>query len=200
MLEQLLQGGWALNQSSGERIANLRDVEVLSEAARSADMSIVRPHIAKAIRILRGAGITLTDRRAVKMQKLIAAAATMAGRETPTEADLWPIVLVVPTREQQAIGRDCLRELLSATENPTLPVAAEEASMGPLARGTRVTVAAREILSKPPDGNDLDERRGWRLKLEGVAREIDAGFTPEQMPSELVELRVQIIEMLGQLS
>src|SRR6266850_2158753 len=65
MLEQLLQGGWALNQSSGERIANLRDVEVLSEAARSADMSIVRPHIAKAIRILRGAGITLTDRRAV---------------------------------------------------------------------------------------------------------------------------------------
>jgi len=35
------------------------DVEVLAEAARFADMSIVRPHIAKAIRILRGAGNAL---------------------------------------------------------------------------------------------------------------------------------------------
>src|SRR6266404_321173 len=199
MLEQLLQGGWALNQSSGLRKASLRDIEVLAESARFADMSIVRPHIAKAIRILRGAGITLADRRAVKMQKLVAAAATMAGRETPTEADLWPIVFVVPTRAQQALGRDCLRELLTLTENPTLPVAAKEASMGALGRATRVGRAAREILSKRPDGSALDEQSGWRLKLEGVAREIDAGFMPERMPPELVELRVQIIEMLGQL-
>src|SRR5258705_325255 len=56
MLEQLLQGGWALNQSSGQRKASLRDIEVLAEAARFADMSIARPHIAKAIRILRGVG------------------------------------------------------------------------------------------------------------------------------------------------
>jgi MoxR-like ATPase len=198
MLEQLLEGGWALNRSSGERSASLSDIEVLTAAARAADMSNVRPQIAKAIRTLRGAGITLTDRRAVKAQKLIAAAATMAGRERPTEADLWPIVFVVPTREQQALGRDCLRELLSRTENPTLPVASEEASMGPLARANRVAQAARQILSKRPDGNDPDQRRAWRLKLEGVAREIDAGFTPEQMPTELVELRVQIIEILGQ--
>jgi len=127
-------------------------------------------------------------------------AATMAGRERPSEADLWPLVFAVPTREQQALARDCLRDLLSRTENSTLPVAAEEASMGPLARATRVALAARQILNKQPDENDLEQRRSWRLKLEGVAREIDAGFTPDQMPQDLIELRVQIIAILGQSS
>jgi MoxR-like ATPase len=197
MLEQLLEGGWSLNRSQNEKSASLNDIEILAAEARAADMSIVRPHIAKAIRTLRGAGITLTDRRAVKAQKLIAAAALLAGREKPTEADLWPIVFTLPTREQQALGRDSLRELLAATENRALPTAAEEASLGPLARATRVAEAARQILSRRPPGNVPEEDRAWRLQLEGVAREIDASFTADQMPPELIELRVQIIDVLG---
>jgi MoxR-like ATPase len=198
MLEQLLESGWSLNQSAVLPTAGLNDIEVLTVAARQADMSGVRQHIAQAIRTLRGAGITLTDRRAVRAQKLIAAAALMAGRDKPTEADLWPLIFVLPTREQQSLGRECLRDLLSATENATLPVAAEEASLGPLARATRVAQAARQILSARPSNGDAEQNRGWRLQLEGVAREIDAGFTPEQMPNELIELRIQIIEVLGQ--
>jgi len=52
MLEELLEGGWALNRTSNKRSASLRDIEVLAESARAADMSPVRPQIAKAIRIL----------------------------------------------------------------------------------------------------------------------------------------------------
>ena len=200
MLEQLLESGWSLNQSPGSPTAGLNDIEVLTAATRKADMSGVRQHIAQAIRTLRGAGINLTDRRAVRAQKLIAAAALMAGRDKPTEADLWPLIFVLPTREQQSLGRDSLRDLLSATENATLPVAAEEASLGPLARATRVAQAARQILEARPANSDGEQDRAWRLQLEGIAREIDAGFTPEQMPAELIELRVRIIEVLGQSS
>ena len=198
MLEQLLESGWSLNQSQVLLTAGLNDIEVLTVAARKADMSGVRQRIAQALRTLRGAGISLTDRRAVRAQKLIAAAALMAGRDKPTEADLWPLIFVLPTREQQSLGRDTLRDLLSATENATLPVAAEEASLGPLARATRVAQAARQILGSRPSNGDREQNRGWRLQLEGVAREIDAGFTPEQMPNELIELRIRIIEVLGQ--
>ena len=200
MLEQLLESGWSLNQSPGLPHASLNDIEVLTVGARKADMSGVRQRIAQALRTLRGAGISLTDRRAVRAQKLIAAAALMAGRDKPTEADLWPLIFVLPTREQQSLGRDSLRDLLSATENPTLPVAAEEASLGPLARATRVAQAAREILGARPVNSDGEQNRAWRLQLEGIAREIDAGFTPEHMPAELIELRVRIIEVLGQSS
>jgi len=200
MLEQLLENGWSLNQSTDLLTAGLNDIEVLTGAARKADMSGVRQQIAQAIRTLRGVGITLTDRRAVRAQKLIAAAALMAGRDKPTEADLWPLIFVLPTREQQSLGRDSLRELLSATENATLPVAAEEASLGPLARATRVAQAARQILGVRPGNDDSEQNRAWRLQLEGVAREIDAGFTADRMPTELIELRVRIIEVLGQSS
>ena len=200
MLEQLLENGWSLNQSTDLLTAGLNDIEVLTGAARKADMSGVRQQIAQAIRTLRGVGITLTDRRAVRAQKLIAAAALMAGRDKPTEADLWPLIFVLPTREQQSLGRDSLRELLSATENATLPVAAEEASLGPLARATRVAQAARQILGARPGNGDSEQNRAWRLQLEGVAREIDAGFTADRMPTELIELRVRIIEVLGQSS
>ena len=198
MLEQLLESGWSLNQSPGLPTAGLNDIELLTVATRKADMSGVRQLIAQALRTLRSAGISLTDRRAVRAQKLIAAAALMAGRDKPTEADLWPLIFVLPTREQQSLGRDSLRELLSATENATLPVAAEEASLGPLARATRVAQAARQVLNARPANTDGEQNQAWRLQLEGIAREIDAGFTPEQMPAELVELRVRIIEVLGQ--
>lgn len=200
MLEQLLESGWSLNQSPDLPPAGLNDIEVLTVATRKADMSGVRQQIGQAIRTLRKAGITLTDRRAVRAQKLIAAAALMAGREKPTESDLWPLIFVLPTREQQSLGRDSLRDLLSATENVTLPVAAEEASLGPIARAGRVAQAARHILSAWSGNGDAEQTRVWRLQLEGIAREIDAGFTPEQMPTELIELRVQIIEVLGQSS
>lgn len=200
MLEQLLESGWSLNQSQEPLTAGLNDIEVLTNAVRKADLSGVRQRIAQAIRTLRGTGISLTDRRAVRAQKLIAGAAVMAGRDNPTAADLWPLIFVLPTREQQSLGRDCLRDLLSATENATLPVAAEEASLGPLARATRVAQAAREVLAARTNNGDAEQHRAWRLQLEGIARDIDAGFTPEQMPAELVELRVRIIEVLGQSS
>lgn len=200
MLEQLLEQGWSLNQSQDLPTAGLNDIEVLTVAARKADMSGVRQRIAQAIRTLRAAGITLTDRRAVRAQKLIAAAALMAGRDKPTEADLWPLIFVLPTREQQSLGRDSLRDLLSATENATLPVAAEEASLGPIARATRVAQGGRQILEARPVNGDAEQERAWRLQLEGIAREIDAGFVPEKMPADLIELRVRIIEVLGQSS
>jgi MoxR-like ATPase len=198
MLERLLEGGWSLGHEATGRWASISDIDALAEAARGADMSGVRPQLGKAIRILRGAGITLTDRRAVKAQKLIAAAAVLADRERPTEADLWPVVFVVPTHEQQALARDCLREMLSSTENRALPAAAEEASRGPLARAARIAEAARQILDERPVAGDHSASRSWRLRLEGVAREIDAGFTPEQMPQELIEVRIRIIDLLGQ--
>lgn len=199
MLERLLEGGWSLGHEPAGRWASMSDVDVLAGAARAADMSGVRPQLGRAIRILRGAGITLTDRRSVKAQKLIAAAAMLAGRERPTEADLWPIIFVVPTHEQQALARDCLRELLSSTENASLPSAAEEASRGPLARAARIAQAARQILEERPATENPSALRDWRLRLEGVAREMDAGFTPEQMPQELIEVRVRIIDQLGQI-
>jgi MoxR-like ATPase len=193
-LEELLEGGWRIAQTEEavpEPPVCVKAFDALAAAARAADLSRVRPHLAHAIRVLRGAGVLLSDRRAVRAQRLVAAAAVLAGRARPTDADLWPLVLAVPTREQQAIARECLHDVLIQTENAALPAAAEEASLGPLARAARIATAGREALSDMPE--DLDD---WRLRLEGIVREIDAGFAPESMPTDLAEVRSRIVAVL----
>jgi len=199
-LEELLEGGWAISRCNGRApraAAGVGDVETVSAAARDADLTWVRPHLAHALRLLRGAGIVLSDRRAVKSQRLVAAAAALAGRTRPTDADLWPLVLVVPTREQQSLARECLGGVLAQSENTTLPAAAEEASRGPLARATRIAAAGREALRlRPADAEQVED---WCLRLEGIAREIDAGFAPEAMPLDLAEVRAGIVAALREL-
>jgi hypothetical protein len=86
-------------------------MEVLDRlrAARArCDLDGVRPLIGAGVRRLRSAGIQLSDRRAVRSQALVAAAAALDGRRRATAADLWPLPLVVPTAEGQPVARGAL--------------------------------------------------------------------------------------------
>lgn len=195
-LESLLEGGWSLGQSGGsDAQASVEDLDRLAEAARAVDVSAVRAELAACVRILRGAGIALSDRRAVKVQRLVAAAAALDGRRAASGADLWPIVYAVPQREEQDEARTLLRERLASARSGALSAAAEDASNGPEARATRITAIARALLGDLP--TDESERRSWRLKLEGVAREIDAGFAPGALPAELSAVRGEVARAIG---
>jgi MoxR-like ATPase len=200
LLEDLLEGGWTLQAADAARDASMDDVSVLAATAAAMDMSRARPHLAHALRLLRAAGIHLTDRRSVKSQRLIAAAAALAGRAQPTEADLWPLVFIVPTREEQATAREALADVLARTENAALSAAAEEASAGPLVRASRLVASGKETLAARPASEDADATENWRLKLEGIVREIDAGFAPEAMPAALAEVRGQIAVVVSEAS
>lgn len=197
-LEELLDGGWRISGAGADGSAplELADLDALAGSVGGADMTLARPHLAHAIRLLRGAGVLLSDRRAVRCQRLVAAAAVLAGRSRPTDADLWPLVLAVPTREQQAIARECLHDLLGQTANDALPAAAEEASLGALARAARIAAAGREALAARPA--NAEELPDWRLRLEGVVREVDAGFAPETLPPDLADVRSRIVAVLGE--
>ncbi|MBI2395986.1 MAG: AAA family ATPase [Deltaproteobacteria bacterium] len=196
-LEELLEGGWTLASTKPAARASLVQLDLLAEAARRADMTTVRPQLAQAVRLLRRAGISLSDRRVVKVQQLVAAAGVLAGRAAPSEADLWPIVTAVPTREAQALARDVLRDLLARTDNAALSVAAAETSLGPLARARQVEEAARALFEAKPSSDDRQATEAWRLRLEGIARTIDAGFAADALPESLGALRARVVELLG---
>ncbi|MBL8955030.1 MAG: AAA family ATPase [Myxococcaceae bacterium] len=196
-LEELLGGGWSLEKQQLEQHATLAELALLADAVKTVDVTHVRGSLAHCVRLLRQAGIQLTDRRVVRVQRLVAAAAILAGRDRATEADLWPILYALPTADAQALGRDVLGDVLRASENAALPAAAEEASLGPLARAHRLAGAAGELLDAPPEEADVMATQAWRLKLEGVAREMDAGFPPEQLPENLKTLRQRISDAVG---
>jgi MoxR-like ATPase len=192
LLEELLEGGWRIDVARDVPAASIAQLDELAAAARECDLTAVRPRLAEAVRALRGAGVALTDRRVVKLQRLIAAAAALDGRTVASDADLWPIVYAVPTVEAQAQAREVLRSLLAASANATLAAAALEASQSPATRAARLVEAAQTLLAATPD-----EPATWRLQLESVAREIDAGFAADARPAALAEARAAIVAALA---
>jgi MoxR-like ATPase len=201
-IEDLLAGAWSLGRTTKKMhyAPILGELDTLARAAEGADLSGVRDMVAHALRKLRAAGIVLSDRRATKIQKLVAAAAALAGRANPTAADLWPIVYAVPTDSAQRTAREALRALLEASENPALQSAALEASHGPRARATRIVAAGRALLAEqrtaPREAGEASEAEAHRLRIEGVLREIDAAFAEEQLTPELRALRAELASAL----
>ncbi|WP_222615441.1 AAA family ATPase [Persicimonas caeni] len=191
-LEELLTAGWKLEGGSPDAVSSLADIDRLAGAARRADLSQVRPQLAEAVRLLRAADIELSDRRVVRAQRLIAAAAVLDGRQTPDARDLWPLVFAVPSAEQQDRARELLRDILERSQNEALRAAAEDAAAGPAARAARLTAACHELLEREPATSD----ESWRLEAEALAREIDASIAPDQLPEPLREARAGLVRRL----
>ena len=66
--------------------------------------------------------------------------------------------------------------------------------MGRMLKAARIASAGREALRARPHGPE--EAEEWLLRLEGIAREIDAGFAPETLPPDLVDVRSRIVDAL----
>lgn len=192
-LEDLLEAGWRSEAPPSAAEASIADLDAMSALARAVDLGAVRPSLAQVLRTLRAAGIVVTDRRAVKMQKLVAAAAALHGRSVANDADLWPVVFALPTAVAQRDGREALKGLLGTSDNLLLPAAAATASLGPLARARLLVEEGVAMLDSP----DVGGPAAWRLKLEGLAREIDAGFDASSMPEELKAMRARLVETIG---
>jgi MoxR-like ATPase len=190
-LETLLAGGWRADQASPGTPAQLADIDLLGQAMRQVDMEAARSALADAIRRLRGAGLQLSDRRIVKTQRLAAAAAVLAGRQAATEADLWPLLYVLPTQEAQLSAQDVLRDSLATAQNPTLRSAVEHAVLQPLSRAARLVDAAQRCLSAPPSPAVHGE-------AEALLREIDANFAAPDLPLELAAERARLMQRVRQ--
>lgn len=190
-LEALLEAGDRLGtRTEARRSATLADLDVLTTAARDVDLGSVRPALAHALRLLRKAGIALSDRRAVKTQRLVAAATALDGRTVATTADLWPLVYALPTEESQELARGVLADVLAEARNSALSAAALDASSSSAARATRLEGDARVLLDTVP--SEPTELERWQLRAEGVLREIDASLPAERVTEELASLRREL--------
>lgn len=180
LLEEMLSGGREKVEFVGG--GELSTLDELSRKAGEVELGEVRPLLAQAIRQLRHEGVNLSDRRSVRAQNLIAAAAAIAGREKAGAEDLWALVLAVPTEEEQKVARRCLTELLGESDNPALHHLAEEASAAPRVRARMLVEVAEKALAEPLD----------TLRVEGVLRDIDANFSEDDLPPELTEARARL--------
>ncbi|WP_328953037.1 AAA family ATPase [Kitasatospora purpeofusca] len=162
----------------------------LAAAARDCELDGVTPLLASALRRLRAAGVPVGDRRAVRSQRLVAAAAVLDGRTAATARDLWVLPLVAPTADTQALARDTLGDLIEKAANQSLTHAAEELSRSSAARAERLARTGAALLA---DHRGLPEGRDSRLRLEAALREIDAGFAQADLPAALAGIRAELV-------
>ncbi|MFJ8039869.1 AAA family ATPase [Kitasatospora sp. NPDC096147] len=168
----------------------LAAVDRLAAAARACDLDEVTPLVGTALRRLRAAGVPISDRRAVRSQKLIAAAAVLDGRTTATARDLWVLPLVAPTADAQALARDTLADLVEKSANRGLVHAAEQLARSTAARAERLARTSTALLA---EHRGLPEGPDSRLRLEAALREIDAGFDPADLPAALAGIRADLV-------
>jgi MoxR-like ATPase len=100
-LEQVAKVGWEREKGTSESPQITSDeVRVLQKASKSVDLNSVRSEYLSVILELRNAGIKVSDRKVVKLQNLIAASATLSGREIAQISDLWVLRYVWDTEDQ----------------------------------------------------------------------------------------------------
>ena len=190
-LEELLEAGWQGEALKVPGTASLMPaLDRLSGAALACDHTAVQSLLGVAVRRLRAAGVMLSDRRVVRAQRLVAAAAILDGRDHATSVDLWVLPLVAPTADAQVLARETLTDLLAASTNASLLHAAEEYSRGPLARAGRLTETGRTLLDGLTAG---PAERDGLLRIEATLREIDAAFATEDLPAGLAQVRAQLL-------
>lgn len=117
-LTEVLDRGWALDlglHEPGEGV-EVEDVRKLHGALGAVDLSDLRRPIADLVVRLRHAGLAVSDRRAVKLQRLVAASALLCGRHGAITSDLWVFRHVWDTVEQQEVLAAIVQDVLKSAE------------------------------------------------------------------------------------
>jgi MoxR-like ATPase len=100
-MPRLLAAGWALeNPAPVEAAVSADDLRALSRRIYAVDLRPVEEAYADLVFKVRDLGVALSDRRAVKVLKLVAASALLCGREQAAPSDFW-VFRYVWDREEQ---------------------------------------------------------------------------------------------------
>jgi MoxR-like ATPase len=118
-LQNVLHAGWELDRAAGAAPAatvSVAEIGELQSVVRDVDVTRVRPVYVELVQRLRHAGISVSDRRAVKFQRLMAASALLAGRMAVEPSDLWTLRYTWDTEEQQEVLATLVGETLRRHE------------------------------------------------------------------------------------
>ena len=136
-LQNVLVAGWQLDTQAEPPLAMMTPEQIreLQFLLRNVDLLAVRGPLGELVQRLRHAGLAVSDRRAVKLQRIIAASALLCGRLAAQISDLWVVRHIWDTEEQvevlQALVNDALKRGDSAGERNSHPRARGDSGPDP---------------------------------------------------------------------
>jgi MoxR-like ATPase len=150
-LGEVLTAGWKLDRGLSDPHGTLSVAEIaaVQQLVAAVDLTPIQQPYVELVRKLRQAGIPVSDRRAVKLQRLMAASAALCGRTTADTTDLWILRYIWDVEEQ--------REVIAAIVNQAVEASPAE---------SQATSHPRARQSSGPDPEELARdlvRIGQRL-------------------------------------
>lgn len=120
LLQQVLLAGRKLETTTDSEIPEIlaHEIKELQSLCKTVDLRPVYEVYLNTIISLRNTGITISDRRAVKMQNLIAASALICGRNEAILSDLWVLKHIWDTEEQIEILEGIINRTIEKEDNP----------------------------------------------------------------------------------
>jgi MoxR-like ATPase len=102
-MPQLLAAGWALERlPPAESGVSADDLRALTRQVYEVDLSGVTELYTEVVFKVRDLGVAFSDRRSIKVLKLLAASAVLCGRDRAAPSDLWVLRYVWDREEQIA--------------------------------------------------------------------------------------------------
>jgi len=102
LLGNVLDAGWKMEKKelSDQPEITAEEVFKIQQLIGTVDLQEIRPAYINLVEMLRNAGVQVSDRRAVKLQRLIAASALLCKRTTAILSDMWVLRYIWDTEEQ----------------------------------------------------------------------------------------------------
>ncbi len=129
LLNNVLTAGWKLEQKTipGDIEISAEDIFRVQSMIGDVDLEQIRPAYINLVEMLRNAGVQVSDRRAVKLQRLIAASALLCKRMVAIPSDMWVMRYIWDNEDQQEIITGIINSVVEAdkTEAAHHPRAAE---------------------------------------------------------------------------
>jgi len=124
LLNQVLLAGWKLEKNTtviSPKITPNSVIE-LQELAKKVNLNPILNNYVSVIHTIRNTGINVSDRRAVKLQNLIAASAIMCNRNEAILSDLWVLKYIWETEEQievlEGVINNCIENDITENSHP----------------------------------------------------------------------------------
>lgn len=114
-LNEVLHAGWNLEKHADKEKPQISTDQVreLQKMTSLVNLEAIRPAYIELVHQLRNAGLQVSDRRAVKLQRVIAASAVICKREQAILSDLWVLRHIWDTEEQREIITNMINAVIA---------------------------------------------------------------------------------------
>lgn len=167
LLEDVLVAGRGLQVRSDISLPTITPDQILNmqEACNQVDLTEVRKKYIEVVHNLRSTGIKVSDRRAVKLQNLIAASAHLSGRDHAVLSDLWVLKFIWETEDQVEVLEGIINNIIEK-EDATL--AHPQAFKEKAPQAEMIMAEVQRLQEKWDGGPSLQEQNAIKDKLRYV--------------------------------